>query len=114
MVNVKLLTQEDLSPVLQKLESISNKKEEGTIKGGALVISNARLAHELGVSKRTLQGYRSGGKITYSKVNRRIFYRTEDVENFLLTHSNVLFNASQEGKPFSNTIKRKKNGSSNK
>jgi hypothetical protein len=102
MKSMDILTVGDLYPVLDQLKNLSSKL--GQMKGldDTLVYSNDSLAKLLGVCRRTLQGYRDKRKINYSKVGRRIFYRREDVENFLLTHSNALFNETR----FSN---RKKN-----
>lgn len=37
----------------------------------------------LGVSKRTLQYYRSSGRLTYSQIGSKIYYKTSDIERII-------------------------------
>ena len=41
------------------------------------------MCEKLNVSKRTLQTYRDRGLLSYSQINHKIYYRTEDVEAFV-------------------------------
>ena len=37
----------------------------------------------LGVSKRTLQYYRSSGRLAYSQIGSKIYYKTSDIERII-------------------------------
>jgi len=39
----------------------------------------------LGVSQRTLQSYRDRGRIGFSQINHKVYYRVSDIEGFLLS-----------------------------
>ena len=45
---------------------------------------------KLNVSKRTLQTYRDSGRLAYSQINHKLYYRLEDVEAFLTAMSKEL------------------------
>lgn len=92
-----ILTLEHISSLEEKVNALSNMVKTA-ITGQVMPIaySNKELLKLLNVSSRTLQSWRDAGKITHSKVGHRIFYRREDVENFLLTHSNALFFSASE------------------
>jgi hypothetical protein len=101
---VNIVTMDELSPLVDELKSLSTIVKSLQMRDMTKVYTNESLALMLGVSKRTLQNYRDKGLIYYSKVERQIFYRQEDVDNFLLTHSNAPF---QHGKAHL-TLKHKK------
>lgn len=42
----------------------------------------------LNISPRTLQSYRDSGKISFSQINRKIYYRVEDIEH--LVNENII------------------------
>lgn len=45
----------------------------------------------LKVSKRTLQNYRDEGKLGFSQVGSKIFYKRSEIDNFLNNHYNPTF-----------------------
>lgn len=89
---VELLLKSDLESVIKSIGEL-NQKIDGLIQQTELasVYTNETLAKELKVSKRTLQDWRDSGKINFSKVGRRIFYRRQDVEMLLFESNNKLF-----------------------
>lgn len=50
-------------------------------------LDNADVCEKLNVSKRTLQTYRDSGRLAYSQINHKLYYRLEDVEAFLTAMS---------------------------
>ena len=40
----------------------------------------------LGISKRTLQNYRDNKLIPFSQIGRKIYYKAEDINNYLERH----------------------------
>lgn len=53
-------------------------------------LDNADVCEKLNVSKRTLQTYRDSGRLAYSQINHKLYYRLEDVEAFLTAMSKEL------------------------
>ena len=50
---------------------------------GERLLDNQDLCQMLNVSKRTLQSYRDTGKLPFSQINHKVFYKQKDVETFL-------------------------------
>lgn len=46
-------------------------------------LTNEDVCGILNVSKRTLQTYRDSGKLSYSQIGYKIYYRPEDVEQLI-------------------------------
>lgn len=46
-------------------------------------IENSKLAKQLNLSLRTLQGYRERGAIGYSMIGKKIYYKREEIESLL-------------------------------
>ncbi|NLU29420.1 MAG: helix-turn-helix domain-containing protein [Bacteroidales bacterium] len=45
-------------------------------------LDNEDVCRMLNISKRTLQSYRDSGKLAFSQINHKIYYKPEDVEAF--------------------------------
>lgn len=43
----------------------------------------------LNISPRTLQSYRDMGKISFSQINHKIYYKASDIEKFLQSNNNI-------------------------
>lgn len=48
-------------------------------------LTNAAVTELLGISRSTLNRYRASGRLKYTKVGARVWYRREDVNAFLLS-----------------------------
>lgn len=48
-----------------------------------VIYTNAELCRKLGVSSKTLQGYRDNGLIDFDQVGRKIYYSQQDLDDFL-------------------------------
>jgi hypothetical protein len=48
-------------------------------------LDNCETCRLLNVSARTMQTYRDTGKLPYSQINNKIYYKASDVETFLLS-----------------------------
>ena len=46
-------------------------------------LDNQDVCRILNISKRTLQSYRDSGKLAFSQINHKIYYKPNDVETFL-------------------------------
>lgn len=47
-------------------------------------LDNEAVCRRLNISKRTLQSYRDNGKIPYSMIGHKVYYREEDIKNELI------------------------------
>lgn len=73
-----------LSEISQDLKSLINTKE--VFDEDETLLDNQDLAFLLKVSKRTLQRYRSSGKLPYFMIAHKTYYRTADVREFVRSH----------------------------
>lgn len=58
-------------------------KELGTNEQTSEWLDNGDVCGLLNISKRTLQSYRDSGKLPFSQINHKVFYKRKDIENFL-------------------------------
>lgn len=49
-------------------------------------LDNQDVCQTLNISKRTLQTYRDTGKLSYSQIGSKIYYKAADVNDLLNTH----------------------------
>ena len=73
-----------LSEIGQDLKALMNTKE--VFDEDEKLLDNQDLAFLLKVSKRTLQRYRSSGKLPYFMIGHKTYYRTNDVRVFVREH----------------------------
>jgi hypothetical protein len=86
----ELLTKNDLNEVIQKLDEIAScLKTQSNL--SLSIYTNNQLSALLGVSKKTLEGWRNGGKIGFTKLGRKIFYTQEHLITFLNKYSFIPF-----------------------
>ena len=69
------------------MESRINQKEKPRHKlNGELLMDNQDLCLMLKVSKRTLQRYRSSGKLPFKRIEQKTYYLESDVHSFIRSH----------------------------
>lgn len=73
-----------LSEIGQDLKSLINTKE--VFSEDETLLDNQDLAFLLKVSYRTLQRYRTSGKLPYFMIAHKTYYRTSDVREFVRSH----------------------------
>lgn len=81
-----------LSEIGQDLKSLINTKE--VFSEDETLLDNQDLAFLLKVSKRTLQRYRSDGKLPYFMIGHKTYYKVDNVREFV--HKYMDYWASQE------------------
>ncbi len=69
-----------LKTLADRVEKISKERGDMSLKNW---LDNHDVCMLLNVSLRTLQSYRDAGKIGYSQIGHKIYYRPEDVEQLL-------------------------------
>ncbi|MDR2036483.1 MAG: helix-turn-helix domain-containing protein [Bacteroidales bacterium] len=73
-----------LSEIGQDLKSLINTDK--VFNEDEKLLDNQDLAFLLKVSKRTLQRYRSSGKLPYFMIGHKIYYKVNDVREFVRSH----------------------------
>lgn len=73
--------------LLEKLNSLETRVDEllsrKHILNGEILLDNQDLCFQLKLSKRSLQRYRSEGKLKYKRLDQKTFYLKTDVEDFI-------------------------------
>lgn len=73
-----------MNEVLEKLNSKTTPKQE-------VFLDNEELIAMLKISRRTAQTWRDEGKISFSQVGNKIYYKLSDVEKTMQDHYNKSF-----------------------
>jgi hypothetical protein len=73
--------------IMDRLDILDNKitgKEKPKHRiNGELLLDNQDLCLMLNISKRTLQRYRSLGKLPFKRINQKTYYLESDVQTFI-------------------------------
>lgn len=77
---------ETLNAIKLKFDSTDGKKPSYET-----WLTTEEVSNLLKVSKRTLQNYRDEGKIGFSQVGSKIYYKSSDIDAFLENHYNPTF-----------------------
>ncbi|HML65968.1 MAG TPA: helix-turn-helix domain-containing protein [Dysgonomonas sp.] len=80
---------QSLDRMLDKVESVITKHRP-TLKGERF-LTDAEVSERLKVSRRTLQEYRSTGKIPYIQLGGKTLYQESDIQKLLDTNYNKAF-----------------------
>jgi hypothetical protein len=79
---------EAFQKLVEKLDAISvrlnNHKETTPLSD--VWMDNQDVCELLHISKRTLQHYRDSGKLPFSQVGAKIYYKAGDIDDFLHSH----------------------------
>ncbi|MFV0554893.1 MAG: helix-turn-helix domain-containing protein [Mangrovibacterium sp.] len=69
----------------EKLEKLDRRlgKQPLNIFEGERLLDNQDLCLMLHISKRTLQRYRSSGRLKYQCINKKLYYKESDVHRFI-------------------------------
>lgn len=87
------IIKEELSLINKKLDKIlsrvnSSYRKVNTLNGETLY-DNQDLTMMFHISPRTLQRYRKSGELTYREFGNKIYYTSEDVEQFSKIYSDL-------------------------
>ena len=87
---MKVITIEDVAfqEIVNKLEAIRSKlnKNKETTPSNEIWMDNQDVCELLHISKRTLQHYRDTGKLPFSQIGAKIYYKASDIDDFLQSH----------------------------
>ncbi len=80
-----ILTKDQYQEILERLETIADNISIRADKSETFV-DNQEFLQLMKISKRTAQTWRDEGKISFSQVGNKIYYRLADVEMLLQQH----------------------------
>ena len=81
-----ILSKEQFTELKGSLDEIKNKIENKNKKPHEVFIDNQEFLIMMKISKRTTQTWRDEGKISFSQVGNKIYYKLSDVEALLNQH----------------------------
>lgn len=78
-----ILTAEQYRDLVNRLDILSNKLEEKQKSPTDTFLDNQEFLQLMNISKRTCQSWRDEGKISFSQIGSKIYYRMSDVQKLL-------------------------------
>lgn len=85
MKELKILTNSQLNELNSMIDD-RGRTQNRRVKMETKWLSPEETCQLLRISRRTLQSYRDFGKLPFSQVCRKIYFKREDVEEFLERH----------------------------
>lgn len=86
-----ILTKDQYTDLLAKLENISTQLNSKSDAKKETFLDNQEFLLLMKISKRTAQSWRDEGRISFSQVGNKIYYKLSDVEKLLQEHYNKAF-----------------------
>jgi hypothetical protein len=65
---------------IRKVDNLCERSKDKALQAW---LDNQDVCEILNISKRTLQAYRDNGTLSYTQINHKMFYKTEDVERLI-------------------------------
>ncbi len=90
-MEVFILSKAQFAELTSRLDSLQNQLTTQTNTSKKSFMDNEEFIQLMGVSKRTAQGWRDEGKISFSQVGKKIFYKLSDVDKLLAENYNKSF-----------------------
>jgi len=86
-----ILSKEQFTEIISKLEIIQSQIQSKGEPKKETFLDNQEFLLLMKVSKRTAQSWRDDGKISFSQVGNKIYYKLSDVEKLMQEHYNKSF-----------------------
>ncbi|MDP3312330.1 helix-turn-helix domain-containing protein [Lutibacter sp.] len=86
-----IFTKDQFSDLMSKLDTIQNQISFKSDPKKETYLDNLEFLTLLKISKRTAQTWRDEGKISFSQVGSKIYYKLSDVEKLMQEHYNKAF-----------------------
>ena len=86
-----ILSKEQFDALMSKIEDIHNKINSKNLPKQEVFLDNEEFIKMLKISRRTAQTWRDEGKISFSQVGNKIYYKLSDVEKTMDEHYNKSF-----------------------
>lgn len=81
-----ILSKEQFNTLTGSIEEIKTKIDSQSKKPQEVFVDNQEFLLLMKISKRTAQTWRDEGKISFSQVGNKIYYKLNDVEDLLNKH----------------------------
>ena len=82
-MNAIILSEQQYTDLVNRLETLSKKLEEKQKKPEATFLDTQEFIQLMHISKRTAQTWRDSEVISYSQIGSKIYYRMSDVKKLL-------------------------------
>lgn len=86
-----VMTKEQFDELMNKINSLLENLDKKTTSPTQSFVDNKTFLQIMGVSQRTGQAWRDEGKVAFSQVGNKIYYKMEDIEKFLKEYHNKAF-----------------------
>ena len=86
-----IITKDQFSDLMSKLDTIQSQLNSKNDQKKETFLDNQEFLLLMKISKRTAQTWRDEGKISFSQVGSKIYYKLSDVEKLLQEHYNKSF-----------------------
>ena len=86
-----IITKDQFSDLMSKLDTIQSQLNSKADPKKETFLDNQEFLLLMKISKRTAQTWRDEGKIPFSQVGSKIYYKLSDVEKLLQEHYNKSF-----------------------
>ena len=86
-----MITKDQFSDLMSKLDTIQSQLNSKNDPKKETFLDNQEFLLLMKISKRTAQTWRDEGKISFSQVGSKIYYKLSDVEKLLQEHYNKSF-----------------------
>ncbi|UOK42125.1 MULTISPECIES: helix-turn-helix domain-containing protein [Flavobacterium] len=86
-----ILTKDQYNEILARLDAISHQINTKADPKKETFLDNQEFLLLLKISKRTAQTWRDEGRISFSQVGNKIYYKLSDVEKLMVEHYNKAF-----------------------
>ena len=83
MTNLDVSTVEAFNKIMTRLDQIESKVKNPIVPFNKEWIDTQEVCEMLHISKRTLQNYRDAGKIPYSNIDGKMYYKHQDIVSIL-------------------------------
>lgn len=90
-MNAVILTQEQYNEIITRIDEIKSEIRENSKSNSEEFIDNADFIQLMKISTRTSQTWRDEGKIAFSQLGSKIYYKMSDVQEMLNHNYNPAF-----------------------
>ena len=86
-----ILTKDQYTDILERIEAINTSISQNFKESNDSFIDNQEFIKLMSISKRTAQSWRDEGKVAFSQLGGKIYYRTKDLTQLLESNYNPIF-----------------------
>ena len=91
-MNAVILTQEQFDTIINRIDDLKSEIKGNSKSINDDFVDNVDFIKLMNISKRTAQSWRDEGKISFSQVAGKIYYKMSDIQDLLNHNYNPAFN----------------------